>query len=80
MEATFSTLIMSLGSSALIGLGLSPNPNDGKIEKDLKMAEFNIDLLKILEKKTNGNLSKEEHEFLSKIIADLQMQFVSLKK
>lgn len=76
MEANFSTLIMSLGSSALIGLGLSPNPSNGQIEKDLKMAEFNIDLLKILQTKTEGNLTKEESDFLKNILSDLQMQFV----
>lgn len=80
MEANFSTLIMSLGSSALIGLGLAPNPNSGQIEKDIKMAEFNIDLLRILESKTKGNLTKEESEFLKNILSDLQMQFVTNNK
>ena len=79
MEADFSTLIMSLGSSALIGLGLTANPTTGQIEKDLKMAEFNIDLLKTLEKKTQGNLTKEESEFLKNVLADLQLQFVKAK-
>ncbi len=76
MKADFSTLIMSLGSSALIGLGLTANPASGQIEKDLKMAEFNIDLLKILETKTLGNLTKDEADFLKNILADLQLQFV----
>jgi hypothetical protein len=78
LNADFSTLIMSLGSSALIGLGLTPNPHSGQIEKDLKMAEFNIDLLKVLEGKTKGNLTKEEGDFLKNVLADLQMQFVKL--
>lgn len=67
---------MSLGSSALIGLGLTPNPNSGQIEKDIKMAEFNIDLLKVLETKTKGNLTKDENDFLKNVLSDLQMQFV----
>lgn len=77
MEANFSTLLMSIGSSALIGLGLAPDPNTGKTEKDLKMAAFNIDLLKVLETKTKGNLNKEEAEFLKNLLSDLQMQFVN---
>ncbi len=79
MEVSFSTLLMSIGSSALIGLGLTENPTSGQIEKDLKMAEFNIDLLKVLESKTKGNLTKEESEFLKNILSDLQMQFVNNK-
>ncbi len=79
MEANFSTLLMSIGSSALIGLGLTENPSSGQIEKDLKMAEFNIDLLKVLENKTKGNLSKEESDFLKNLLSDLQMQYVQNK-
>ena len=75
MEANFSTLVMSIGSSTLMALGLSPKP-EGKIEKDLKAAEFNIDLLKVLHEKTQGNLTDEENQFLKNLLSDLQMQFV----
>lgn len=79
MEANFSTLLMSIGSSALIGLGLTENPNSGAKEKDLKMAEFNIDLLKVLESKTKGNLTKDESDFLKNLLSDLQMQYIQQK-
>lgn len=76
MNADFSTLIMSIGSSALIALGQSPNPSSGEIEKDLKMASFNIDLLKVLQNKTKGNLSDDESKFLNNLVSDLQVQFL----
>ena len=78
MEANFSTLVMSIGSSALMALGLSPKP-EGETEKDLKAAEFNIDLLKVLHEKTQGNLTDEENQFLKNLLSDLQMQFVKNK-
>ncbi len=77
LEASFSTLVLSIGSSAAMALGLAPNPVSGKIEKDLQLARFNIDLLCMLKEKTNGNLNSDEKKFVDSICADLQMKFVS---
>lgn len=80
LEASISVLIMSIGSSAAVSLGLSPNPQSGKIEKDRDMARFNIDLLVVLQQKTKGNLSEDENGLLSNIVSDLQMKFVQMEK
>ena len=79
LEANFSTLVLSIGSSAAMSLGLAPNPATGKSEVDKKMAQFNIDLLEMLKSKTEKNLSSEEDQFLQQMIADLKMKFVELK-
>ncbi len=79
MEASFSILAMSLASSAAIALGLAPNPQDGKTDKDKNMAKFNIDLLVMLKDKTKGNLSQDEQRFIDSVITDLQMKFVNEK-
>lgn len=79
LEASFSMLIMSLASSALMSLGLSPDPNTGKIESDKQVARFNIDLLVILKEKTKNNLSSEEQDLLSHILQDLQSKFLQMK-
>jgi hypothetical protein len=76
LEANFSTLILSIGSSAAMALGLAPNPMSGKVEKDLNLARFNIDLLRMLLQKTKGNLSGDEQKFLESIVTDLQMKYV----
>jgi hypothetical protein len=77
---SFSTLILSLASSAVMALGLEKNPQTGKIEKDLDVAGFNIDMLKLLQEKTKNNLSKEEEQFLNSVVSDLQLKFVEAKK
>ncbi len=79
IEASFSTLLMSIGSSAAIALGLSPDPTTGKTSTNKEVARFNIDLLKVLETKTKNNLSDEEASFLQHIISDLQLKYVELK-
>ncbi len=80
LEASISVLIMSIGSSAAVSLGLSPNPQTGKMDKDRDMARFNIDLLVVLQQKTKGNLSEDENGLLSNIVMDLQMKFVQMEK
>ncbi|MBL7672030.1 MAG: DUF1844 domain-containing protein [Bdellovibrionaceae bacterium] len=80
LEASISVLVMSIGSSAAVSLGLSPNPQTGKIEKDREMARFNIDLLVVLQQKTKGNLSDDESGLLGNILSDLQMKFVQMEK
>lgn len=76
MEANFSTLILSIASSAAMALGLAPHPETKEITKDLDMAKFNIDLLGVLQNKTNGNLDSEESQFLESIVSDLRLKFV----
>lgn len=79
LEASLSTLILSIASSAAMNLGLSPGPN-GRVEKNISIAKFNIELLRLLEIKTKGNLTKEEDEFLKQVLKDLQLKFVSESK
>ncbi len=78
MEASFSVLIMSIASSAVMAMGLAPNPQSGEVSKDKNMARFNIDLLVVLQEKTKGNLSSDEAKFLESLISDLQMKYVSI--
>lgn len=80
VEASFSTLILSIGSTAAMGLGLAPHPQTGKTEIDLTMARFNIDMLDVLQDKTKNNLLKEESDFLNNLIADLRLKYVEMSK
>ena len=80
MPCTFSTLILSMASSAVLALGLEKNPHTGQVEKDLDVARFNIDMLALLKDKTKGNLTKEEQDFLDMVVSDLQIKFVSVSQ
>ena len=78
LEANFSTLVLSMGSSAAMSLGLAPNPATGETEVDIKMAKFNIDLLEMLKDKTKNNLSDEEGKFLNQMTSDLKLKYVQM--
>jgi hypothetical protein len=79
-EASFSVLLMSIASSAVMAMGLAPDPQSGQTSVDKTMAKFNIDLLLILKDKTLGRLTQDEQNFIDAIISDLQIKFVSISK
>ncbi|OGQ36890.1 MAG: hypothetical protein A3F16_01155 [Deltaproteobacteria bacterium RIFCSPHIGHO2_12_FULL_43_9] len=76
----FSTFAVSLGSAALMGLGLAKNPATGNFEKNLDSAKLHIDLLTMLKEKTKGNLTKEEEELLNALLYDTKMRYVEVVK
>lgn len=80
IPAQFSTLVLSLASSAVMALGLEKNPQTDKVEKDLNVARFNIDLLNVLKEKTKNNLSEDEQRLLDFVTSDLQLKYVEVSK
>ncbi len=75
----FSTFIFSLNSSALVHLGAVADPTTGETGKNLTMAKQTIDILGVLEEKTEGNLTQEESSLLKHILYDLRLQYVKKK-
>lgn len=81
IEASFSVLIMSIASSALISMGMAPIEagSDKTLPPDKNMARFNIDLLILLKEKTKNNLTHEESQLIDSLLNDLQIKFVQMK-
>lgn len=75
-EVTFSAFIMSLASSALVGLGEVPDPSTGASMRDLELARHNIDAIDMLARKTAGNLNPDEERLLSSVLCELRLKFV----
>ena len=73
---TFSSFIFSLSSSAFVGLGAIPDPNTGKVEKNLPLVKQTIDLLGLLREKTRNNLTQEEENLFDHLLYDLRMSYV----
>jgi len=74
-DATFSSLVLTLSSSAWVGLGKIADPVTGELKKDLKGAKFTIDILIMLREKTEGNLGEEEEKLLQAVLGDLQANY-----
>jgi hypothetical protein len=77
---SFSTFILGLASTALIHLGEAPNPETGRVERELTLARQSLDLLSMLHEKTRGNLSEEESRLFTNILTDLRLRYVEASK
>ena len=76
--ASFINFAMTIASNAASSLGMMEHPATGKREVDLELAKHWIDVLGMLQQKTQGNLVLEEEQILEGWLADLRMQYVSL--
>ncbi len=79
-EINFATFVISLSSSALIHLGIAPDPMTGEQTKDLTIAKQTIDMLAMLQEKTRGNLTEEEAQLMESMLYDLRMRYVDESK
>lgn len=75
-EVTFSTFIISIASSALVGLGEVPDPGTGEIRTNLLLARHNIDALEMLRQKTRASLDRQEEKLLENILCELRLKYV----
>ncbi len=75
-EVNFSSLILSLSSSALLHIGEIADPYTGEKKKDLALAKHSIDTIAMLKEKTSGNLSEEEQKLLDSVLTDLRWRYI----
>ncbi len=74
---SFIGFVISLASTAAVHFGDVENPVSGaRGEPDLVAAKQMIDILSLLEEKTKGNLTGEEHTVLEQVLYELRMRFV----
>ncbi len=76
VEVNFSSLILSLSTSALFQLGILEDPQTKERYQDLAIAKQTIDLIGLLEQKTRGNLTPDEKQLMESVLCDLRMKFI----
>ncbi len=77
-DVTFAGLVLSLNTTALLHLGELAHPETGEKNIALDLARSAIDTLALLQKKTRGNLDREEDELLTRVLYELKMRFVKV--
>jgi len=75
-EISFTNLVLSISTSALIQLGEIEDPVSKQPSKNLPLAKQTIDLIGMLQEKTKGNLTPEEEKILEHILYDLRLRYV----
>ena len=76
MTRRFIEFVLMQAQQIALMLGQIPGPDGKPMEPNLPVARIFIDQLEMIREKTRGNLSKEEEDVLTKVLADLQLAFV----
>ena len=75
----FETLVSYLSTTAMFQMGLLPGPGGERIPTDLHNARRTIELLEVLQEKTQGNLQENESKLLEDVLYELRITFVELQ-
>ena len=73
-SARFFQMIQMLQRSTMLHMGYLPD-QEGKFHYDLLEAKEGIEVIRMFQKKTDGNLNAQEVQLLRTVISELQMQF-----
>ncbi|MEE2707951.1 MAG: DUF1844 domain-containing protein [Planctomycetota bacterium] len=77
--AGLQTMVSMLASQAMLSLGTLPNPISGKQEVRLDEARHFIDLIEVLQEKTNGNCTADESKLMEGLLHELRMGFLAVQ-
>lgn len=76
----FDTLVSYLGTTAMFQLGLMAGPSGERIPADLANARQTINMLEVLDQKTEGNLTQDEGRLLDDVLYELRMAYLEVDK
>ena len=79
-QLLFMMLVQQHQQIAMMGMGKIKNPNTEEVERELKSAKFAIDTLVMLQKFTEGNLSKELKNYLDQTLNNLRLNYAEERK
>jgi hypothetical protein len=77
---SFSDLVLMLATMAAVHFGEMGDPVTGETRKNLPAAGQMIDLLTILQQKTQNNLDAEESQLLESLLYELRLRFIDASK
>ncbi len=75
-QMLFTNLVIMFQSAAMQHMGKIKNPMTDKIERDIEQAKISIDILDMIQRKTEGNLEEYESKLLKSVLQDLRLNYV----
>jgi hypothetical protein len=78
--ADLTFLVSSLYLQGAISMGLLPNPATNKPDVQFDQAKHTIDLLSMLQQKTEGNRTPQESDELDAALHELRLTYVGVNK
>jgi hypothetical protein len=78
--ASFEMLLTSLATEAMMSLGQMPTMTGQPGEVSIPHARYAIDMLQMIQEKTQGNLTPAEEQAIEGLLHQLRMMFVSVEQ
>jgi hypothetical protein len=75
-DPIFLQMVTSLQAATMMQMGKIMNPQTGKVDRSMEHAQNTIDILAMMRRKMEGNLSTAEQGYLDHILYELRMNFV----
>ena len=72
----FQHLVVMFQTLALQQMGKLVSPITGKVERDLHQAKITVDMLGMIQNRTEGNLDENEKRILDTVMMELQMNYI----
>lgn len=79
-QMDLSTFFLSISSSACISLGIEIPGSNVEARVDLELARQNIDLLELMQQKTQGNRTTDEDRLLEHLLREMRMRYIEVQK
>lgn len=79
-EASLTALVSMLATQVMVALGYVPHPVTGQPQRNLPEAKYLIDLISMLEEKTQGNRTPQEISILSSVLHEIRMAYIDAQK
>lgn len=73
----FSSFLLSLATTAMVHLGEMVDPDGGRSPENIDAAKQMVDILAMLQKKTEGNRTSDETRLLDDILYELRMKILA---
>jgi Domain of unknown function (DUF1844) len=77
---SFQDLVLMLATMAAVHFGEVGDPVTGEKQKNMPAAGQMIDLLSVLQAKTQGNLDPDEQQLLDTLLYQLRLRFIDASK
>ncbi|MCI5071699.1 DUF1844 domain-containing protein [bacterium] len=75
----FTSFVLSISTSALVQMGLVPDPVSNETQKNMVLAKQQVDILEMLGEKTKGNLDENEQKLMDQVLYELRMRYVEVQ-
>jgi hypothetical protein len=72
----FQHLVVMFQTLALQQMGKLVSPITGKVERDLHQAKITVDMMGMIQNRTEGNLDENEKNILDTVMMELQMNYI----